>query len=333
MNYPATEGKNGLVYHIAEGVRIIPRKDGYWILDAYQKGERIRRAFEKGEEGLKKAVKTAELYAAKLGLPMRTIEQKYLTVGDVTGEWLKANRARWTATTLERYSQVARDFVNPVIGRMPIGRVTRIDVRDLLANALSIRSAKSVELIYAVTSGIFSEAIERGYTNANPCNGLLKKVLPPKHKRNQSAPDPLSKTDLDLVLNAARNHLPGQLSLAIEALAYSGMRLGECLAMKWANLDVLNCQYMVSESVRRRKFGTPKAGSRLIDLPEALTAKLERYIRGLRKEAMKDGGEVSYLFPGLTERTVRAAVKRACQLARVRVRTPHDLSTPTRRSF
>jgi integrase len=53
--------------------------------------------------------------------------------------------------------------------------------------------------------------------------------------------------------------------------------------------------------------------------------KLERYIRGLRKEAMKDGGEVSYLFPGITERAVRAAVKRVCQLARIRVRTPHDL--------
>lgn len=325
MNYPATEGKNGLVYHIAEGVRIIPRKDGYWILDAYQKGERIRRAFEKGDEGLKKAVKTADLYAAKLGLPMRTVDQKYVTIGDVAEEWLKANRARWTDTTLERYSQVVRDFVSPGIGGKPIERVTRIDVKDLLSNALLIRSAKSVEVIHAVTSGIFSEAIERGYSNANPCNGLLKKVLPPKHKRNQSAPDPLSRADLDLVLDAARRHLPERLSLIIETLAYSGMRLGECLAMKWANLDVSNCQYMVSESVRRGRFGSPKAGSRLIDLPEELTGKLEDYIGGLRKEAMKDAGEVNYPFPRITERTVRAPVKRACQLARIRVRTPHDL--------
>jgi integrase len=325
MNYPTKEGKNGLVYQIAEGVRIIPRKDGYWILDAYQKGERIRRAFEKGEDGLKKAVRTAELYAAKLGIELTTVEQKYVTISDVAEEWVKSNRARWTGTTVERYSQVVRDFVNPVIGGMPIDRVTRIHVRDLLAGALLIRSAKSVELIYAVTSGIFSEAIERGYTNVNPCNGLLKKVLPPKHKRNESAPDPLSRTDLDLVLDAAKKHLPEQLYLVIETLAYSGMRLGECLAMKWSNLDVPNNQYMIAESVRRGKFGTPKAGSRLIDLPEALSSDLERYIKGLRKEALKEGGEVGYLFPKTTERTVRTAVRRACQLARIRVRTPHDL--------
>jgi hypothetical protein len=74
---------------------------------------------------------------------------------------------------------------------MPIEKVDRFRLREHLMEVLGIRSAKSVEVLHAVYSGIFSEAIDRKYIETNPANGLLKKILPPKRKRNQSKPDPL----------------------------------------------------------------------------------------------------------------------------------------------
>jgi integrase len=325
MNYPTTESKNGLIYHIAEGVKIIPRNDGYWILDAYQKGERLRRAFERGEEGLRKAIQTAELYVAKLGLRRSGMEEKFITVSQVTEEWLKANRSRWAYGTLERYSSLARDFLLPRFGEMPIKKIDRNQVRDLLVDTLAIRSAKSVEVFYAVLSGIFGEAIERGYVESNPCHGLLKKILPPKRKRNQSTPDPFSSADLERLLDAAWEHLSEPVPLVLETLAYTGMRLGECLAMRWNHYDALNRQYMISEAVRHKRYDVPKTGKRLIDIPDFLADKLERHIKELRKAALREGKEVNFLFPGITPRIVQNAMKRACHAAKLRVRSPHDL--------
>ena len=64
-------------------------------------------------------------------------------------------------------------------------------MKRLLVDLLKIRSANTVEVVHAVISGIFSEAIELGYTEINPAYGLLKKILPSKNKRNLTRTRPL----------------------------------------------------------------------------------------------------------------------------------------------
>ncbi len=105
----------------------------------------------------------------------------------------------------------------------------------------------------------------------------------------------------------------------------AGMRLGEALAMCWENLDVRNLQYNVTETTRQGRFGPPKSGKRLIDLDPPLVAKLEDHIKKLRKESLSAGVQAHYLFPGITQRMVQGAMRRACLAARLRVRSPHDL--------
>lgn len=138
-------------------------------------------------------------------------------------------------------------------------------------------------------------------------------------------PDPLSQADLDLLLDAAAKHLPDNICLVLRTIAYSGMRLGECLAMHRDHLDIANCQYMVRESVRHRRFGEPKTGERLIDLPDFLVKELADFVRQLRKQGLMVGRDVRYIFEGLTQRAVQGAMKRACLAAKLRARSPHDL--------
>lgn len=323
MDYRMTEGTYGPIYHICEGIRVMINEKGRWEVVLKTKDKRKRTACGKGEEGFKKALKAAELLAAKLGL-LETPSADRL-FGDVAQEWLKFNRHRWSPSTLERYTGIVRDFVNPVLGKYPLHQVSRNKIRDLLSQVGKIRSHKTVELVHAVVSGIFSEAIDLGYTAANPAQGLLRKVLPPKAKRRQSMPDPFSRKDLETLLATAQPLLQEPVYLVLETMAYSGMRLGEALAMHWDHLDITNCQYMVSETVRNGRFGIPKTGKRLIDLPDFLVKKLDRHLLKLRKQALADGTEVGYLFPGISQRTVQVAMKRACMAAKLRFRSPHDL--------
>ncbi len=204
-------------------------------------------------------------------------------------------------------------------------QVDRTRVKRLLVDLLKIRSANTVEVVHAVISGIFSEAIDLGYTEINPAYGLLKKILPPKNKRNLTEPDPFNREDLGEFLEAAWAKLPEPFPLILEVMAMTGMRLGEALAMCWENLDSRNCQYNVAETTRHGRFGPPKSGKRHIDLDETLVGKLDTHIKKLRKDCMAAGVLPHYLFPGITQRMVQGAVRRACMAARLRTRSPHDL--------
>lgn len=323
MDYPVSEGKHGPIYRIAEGIRVARNEIGKWEVNMKRGGQRKSKTIGEGEEGFKEAIEQAEKLAAQFGILKPPETEK--TFWQVAQEWLTGNAGRWTPATIQRYTEVLIGFVRPSLGSVPLKQVDRARIRKLLIEVGQIRSAKSVELVHAVISGVFSEAIDMGYTLENPAHGLLKKLLPPKRKRNQTMPDPLSREDLGRLLGAARSHLPEPYPLILETLANSGMRLGECLAMQASLLDVRNRQYMVSQTFKNDRYGLPKTGKRLIDLPTPLVVRLEAHVRQLRRGAMAEGVPVDYLFPGVSQRLVQGAVKRACIVAKLRQRSPHDL--------
>lgn len=144
-------------------------------------------------------------------------------------------------------------------------------------------------------------------------------------------PDPFSQADLGLFLDAVAKHQPESICLTLKTIAYSGMRLGECLAMHRDHLDIANCQYMICESVRNGRFGKPKTGERLIDLPDFLVKELAGYVRKLRKQALMGGRDVEYLFEELTQRAVQEAMKRACLAAKLRALAPTICATRMQR--
>jgi integrase len=154
---------------------------------------------------------------------------------------------------------------------------------------------------------------------------LLRKILAAKNKRQLREPAPFNLKDRDKFLVAAAAKLPNPFPLILEIMAMSGMRLGETLAMRWENLDSRNCQYLVTETTRHGRFGPPKSGTRLIDLDAPLVVKLTAHIQKLRQKGLATGGQGHYLFPGITQRMVQTAMRRACLAARLRIRNPHDL--------
>jgi integrase len=323
LNYPKKEGKHGPIYQLAEGLYVTLNEYGSWTL-IFKRGEaRKKKSFGKTEDDLNRAVKAAELLAAKMMITVEKTDTEK-TFGKLIEEWYSLNEQRWQPGTRERYTFITQDFLR-ALHNLPLDQVDRIRVKRLLVDLLKIRSANTVEVVHAVISGIFSEAIDLGYTDKNPAYGLLKKILPPKNKRNLTEPDPLTRKDLDRFLNAAWHKLPEPFALILETMAMSGMRLGEAMAMCWQNLDIQNCQYNVAETTRQGRFGPPKSGKRLIDLDETLVSKLGIHIKKLRKESMAAGIQAHYLFPDITQRLVQGAMRRACTAAGLRTRSPHDL--------
>jgi integrase len=323
MEYPQKEGKYGSIYQISEGLYVTLNEYGSWAVIFKRGTERKKKSFGKTEEDLRKAIKAAELLAAKLGLTLQK-QAGEMTFGNLIEEWYRLNEQRWQPGTQERYQCIVRDFLRP-LHNLSLDQVDRTRIKRLLVDLLRIRSANTVEVVHAVISGIFSEAIDLGYTENNPAYGLLKRILPPKNKRNINEPDPFSRQDLDRFLESAYSKLPKPFPLILETMAMSGMRLGETLAMSLGNLDARNCQYNVVETTRHGRFGPPKSGTRLIDLDDTLTEKMDTHIKKVQKESLAAGVLPHYLFPGITQRMVQGAMRRACMAARLRTRSPHDL--------
>jgi integrase len=325
MEYPQKEGKHGPIYQVSEGVIVSMNEWGTWQVLLRQGTERKKRSFGKTEEDRQRAIKAAELVAVKMGWALeKQADTEIRTFEMLIKEWYSLNEQRWQPGTKERYQCIIRDFLRP-LHNLPMDQVDRYRIKRLLVDLLKIRSANTVEVVHAVISGIFSEAIDLGYTDKNPAYGLLKKILPPKNKRNLTEPDPFNLQDRDRFLGAAWAKLPEPFPLIMETMAMSGLRLGEALAMCCENLDIRNCQYNVAETTRQGRFGPPKSGKRLIDLETPLVAKLETHIKKIRKESLKTGIQAHYLFPGITQRMVQTAMRRACLAARLRTRSPHDL--------
>lgn len=74
MVYPQTEGKHGPIYQISEGIFVSLNEFGSWKLILRRGCDRKKKAIGKGDDNLTKAIKAAELLAAKLELPLNREE-------------------------------------------------------------------------------------------------------------------------------------------------------------------------------------------------------------------------------------------------------------------
>jgi hypothetical protein len=179
---------------------------GTWLLLIKPGPNRKKQSFGKTEEDGQGAIKATELIAEKMGLPLAR-QTDPQTVETLVDEWYSLNEQRWQPATKERYRGIIRDFLPP-LKKVPMEQVDRLKVKRLLVDLMKIRSANMVEVVRAVISGIFRKVIDPGCTDKNPAHGLLKKIMPPKNKRNLKEPNPCNQKDLVKTLRGPKA-IPG----------------------------------------------------------------------------------------------------------------------------
>ncbi len=336
------EGRHGLIYRIARGVTVRKTERGIWTIYLENNYKRKNISIGSTNEDLEKAVEMAEAIAKKF-----QDEEHCRILGDERTErtnfkdysmsWLENNAPRWTKHTYGRYESILRLHIWPRFSDAILEEITRLEIKRFLLDILKKRSPASVELVKDVFSGIFEDAVEEGLIPSNPTDRILKRILPPKNRRNLKSAEPFTKDELDKFIQTAEkmSAVPWAEELILKVMAYTGFRLGEALAMKADNLDVQSCAYYITESYKLHTFDPPKKGKkRLVDLPKFLVEELHQYILHLKKKGLQEGkgGEVNLLFIDpeendcpYSQRKIQRLVKRVCHTAGLRIRHPHDL--------
>ncbi len=206
-----------------------------------------------GSDGRRKTFygKTRKDVSERLKVAMRDQQQGTLvtndrqTVAQYLTRWLESSaRPSVKVKTYEGYESIVRVRVVPGIGRLPLAKVTALDLHGLYADlqraGLSSRSANHT---HRVLHRAFEQAVRWNLIPRNPCDG----VTPPKARRSEMKV--LSREQTNVLLDTTRDH-PAH---AFYVLAVTtGMRQGELLGLRWKDVDLDGGKLGVSQALQRQ---------------------------------------------------------------------------------
>jgi integrase len=169
-----------------------------------------------------------------------------LTVAAFLADWLERRRPKLRASTQVRYrEQVAH--INRALGRVRLSKITAAKI-ELLYSQLQDAgmSGSTAKLLHVILKSALKDAVRKRILAVNPCEAVEAP------KGNTEEIHPLDSGQANAFLLAAR----GERFEALFILALrTGMRQGELLALKWADVDTERRTLLVRASLRRLKGG------------------------------------------------------------------------------
>ena len=202
------------------------------------------------------------------------------TIAELGSTWL-AGKAGLKPSTRATYDALLRTHVNPVWGRVPVGKVRHEDVatwvQRMTARGLS---ASRTRQAFIVLGQVLELAVRSRRIPANPARGVeLPSLTTAAHERGEMRA--LTQGQVWALAEAA-----GEQRLAVLTLACCGLRFGELAGLRAGRVDLLRRELRVeatlSEVGGRLMEGTPKTrGSRrTVPLPGWLADELAPLLAG-----------------------------------------------------
>jgi integrase len=207
-----------------------------------------------------------------------------VTFTDYAVEWVQTYKGRTAkgvrAETLADYRrrlgldedcQPVGDGAVAFFGRM---QLAAIEPRDLKRYAACLAdrgiAANTVRLYIAPVRALLATAFEDGLIRSNPAAGV--RFSQPQESSEDEQVKALSEEQLRAVLA----HVPDEWLPFFEFLAQTGMRVGEVIALTWANVDLGARRVSVCQRFYRGRLDRPKSkyGRRTIPLSENLARSL-----------------------------------------------------------
>jgi integrase len=152
--------------------------------------------------------------------------------------WLTA-QAHLSPSSRERYAGIIRTHILPTWGRLPLNRITHVDVQAWVSELGVTHAPASVRKTYGALSLMLDLAVRDKRLAANVARGVnLPRMIPRKHRyltHRQVA-------DLSAQLD-------DRAALIVTVLAYCGLRWGELAALRIADVDFLRRRLTVERSV------------------------------------------------------------------------------------
>lgn len=211
------------------------------------------------------------------------------TVATLVDYWLQQLRAeeRLERTTINEYERVLRKLVVPSLGSMTLHELTTVQINEVLAElgAYSLNRQRKVKV---VLGAMLDDAVAVGALSLNPVRGSLTIRRPAANHRS------LTVTELDAVRAAVQAWLrkersgprsSGDIADIIAVMLGTGARIGEVLALRWADID-LGARVVEFNATIKTESGVgtyrkPLPRPRMVALPESAALPLQARRRSI----------------------------------------------------
>lgn len=215
-----------------------------------------------------------------------------LTLGEWLDRWMaeKIVPPKCKQRTKETYRNVIDRHIAPHLGNQKLSKVGPVDVQELEDQLSTHLSPKMVNQVHIVLSGAFKHALRMELIYRNP----VALVSAPSVKRPEIDPPEVSSVRTMLEQARQDGHI---LYPAMHLIAYTGMRRGEGMGLRWQNVNLEEGTIRVEISRVQSRVGiiqeSPKtdSGRRTINL-DAGTVEVLRDHRERQLEMREQMGEL-----------------------------------------
>lgn len=224
---------------------IYQRSDGLWICEITlgydDNGKRIRKTVSsKDIEKLKKKLNDLRFYNDR----KMVAEASSTSLFDWLREWLltyKKNTVK--PTTYDMYYNNIYTHIKPVLGNYKLDKITQITIQRFINDLYTEKnlSASTLKKVIITISQAYEKAIELNMLYTNPCKGV---IIPNKEKRKALAFTEQEQTDF-LAQCQSGSTYDNLFTFAF----FTGLRLGELLALTWDDYDAENQTISVNKNI------------------------------------------------------------------------------------
>jgi integrase len=227
----------------------------------------------------------------------QAVHNPNMTVANLFDEFFQIKRRTLSASALERYEEMFRNYIGPTIGNVKVSTLRPEHLAYAYANwsAKGIRgkplSGRTVHHFHDLIRCALNFGVRREWVTRNVATLLEAEDIP---KAITPEPTALEETETVRLLKTAQNPSPRAVRAggtsaepwfapAVAFAVYTGARRGEVLGLKWPDVDFAASSVTIRRSLARTHtrglfFKEPKNDrARTITLPAPMLAILEQH--------------------------------------------------------
>lgn len=276
------------------------KTDGRWVaqieLDRHPDGRRNKKHF------YGKTKKEAQLKLNEFLKKGDVEEQSNRLVSELITEWLQDFKiTNLKPTSYDRLECTIKNHILTTIGDLPINKLEAIDIQKLLNNMnKNGLSYSSIKKVYNALSDFLRYAVNTRLLKNNPINA----VILPKKENTKEIKETRFLTDDEIVSfkNAcmekdSKGSYKSDVANSFIFMMNTGLRLGEMLALTYADIDRKNNTINIDKTVelKQKRDGVEYRKGREIIVQRPKTMKSIRKVP-MNKTAQKAFDELKTLF-------------------------------------
>lgn len=270
---------------------IYQRLDGKWcgqVLTGYNdSGYPVRRTFY-GKTREDVAQKVSEAVSSVFS-GVKPVKPTRLTMNQLMREYLWTfKKPTVSDVTFDWYLTLSDKYIVPQLGHVVVSDLTPYLIQEHLNKLFENLSARTVKAVRDLLNQVFIHSVEIKLIQRNPVSGTkVPKVSREKSKQTERV-CVIPPADRKKILSATHDDL--RMRVALTVLMFTGLRVGEFLALTWGQIDFRNgslsidraitqsCEYADDGKLQNRKtvVGLTKTScsERKIKVPENVLAVL-----------------------------------------------------------